>query len=551
MSRVLAVLVALILPFTLTTPARAKDELVVAMTQYPATWNPVIGSMLAKSLIQSMTRRPFTAWDADWKLRCHLCVEVPTLENGRARRVTLEGGKEGLEVDLEIQPAARWGDGVPVSVRDVAFTLEVGKHPLSGVASAEGYRRILAMKPHDDKRFTLTFDRVTFDYSNIDLQLLPAHIDKPVFDADPAEYRNRNRFDTDSTNPGLAHGPYRFVQVVPGSQIVLERNPTWWGPTPHFRRIVVRIVESTAALEANLLSGSVDYVLGELGLTLDQGLLFEKRHGQRFDVVHKPALIYEHIDVNLDNPLLADRRVRQALLMAIDREAISRTLFEGRQPVAHGGVSPLDPMFSPAARQYRHDPAEARRLLDAAGFSELRAGVRHNAKGDRFSIELTTTAGNRVREQVAQVLQSQWRQVGVELRIRAEPPRVFSQGLNRRAFSGLAMYAWVTRPQGVPRSTLHSGEIPSEANGWTGQNYPAYRNAEMDRVLDAMERELDEGRRRALFAEMQRLHAEDLPVLPLFFRVDSFVIPKKLKGVVPTGHVNGSTLSVENWRWVD
>jgi peptide/nickel transport system substrate-binding protein len=216
-------------------------------------------------------------------------------------------------------------------------------------------------------------------------------------------------------------------------------------------------------------------VLGELGLSLDQTLAFEKRHKDKYDFIYKPALVYEHIDTKLDNELLADRRVRQAILMAIDRKAISDKLFEGKQPVANGPISPLDPMYSPAARQYPYDPAAARKLLDEAGFAEIRNGVRQNAKGERFSIEITTTAGNRVRELVAQVIQSQLRQVGVEVRIKAEPPRIFSESLNRRQFNGLAMYAWVQQPEGVPRSTLHSDEIPSAANGWSGQNYPGYR----------------------------------------------------------------------------
>jgi peptide/nickel transport system substrate-binding protein len=103
----------------------------------------------------------------------------------------------------------------------------------------------------------------------------------------------------------------------------------------------------------------------------------------------------------------------------------------------------------------------------------------------------------------------------------------------------------------VPRSILHSKEIPAADNGWSGQNYPGYRSAAMDAALDDAERELDVGKRKALFADIQRIHAEDLPVLPLFFRVDPFVIPKPLKGVVPTGHLNSSTLWVEQWRWED
>lgn len=528
--------------------AQAKDELVVAMTQMPGTWNPIISSMLAKSLIANMTARPVTAYDADWKLVCLVCTELPTIENGKARVVDLADGKKGMEIDVELRDM-RWGDGTPVSAKDVAFTLEVGQHPLSGVASSEGYKRIIKLDVKDDRRFTMTIDRVTFDYNSIGLQLLPAHIEKPIFDANPAEYRNKTAYDTQSTNPGLAFGPYRLTEIAPGSRVVLEQNPTWTGQKPYFKRITVRIIENTAALEANLLSGSVDYVLGELGLSLDQAIAFEKRHKDKYNVVYKPALIWEHIDVNLDNKLLADRRVRQAMLLAIDRKAISEKLFEGKQPIAHGGISDLDPMFSPAARQYGYDPAAARKLLDEAGFSTLRNNVRHNAAGEKLSIELGTTAGNRVRELVAQVIQSQLRQVGIDVRLKAEPPRIFFDAMGNRTYGGLGMYAWVQRPEGVPRSSLHSKEIPSAANGWSGQNYPGYANPEMDKALDAAERELDVVKRRALFAEIQKLAADDLPSLPLFFRVDPFVIPKPLKGVTPTGTLNSSTLWVEQWRW--
>lgn len=529
-------------------PAAAKDELVLAMTQAPGTMNPLISSMLAKSLIRNMIARPVTAYDPDWKQVCLVCEELPSLEKGTARLVTLPDGKQGIETDYTLKPM-KWGDGTPVTAKDIAFTIEVGKHPQSGVASGEGYRRIVKFDIKDDLRFTVTNDRVTFDYDGFDFSILPAHIEKPIFDANPAEYRLKTAYDTSPTNPGLAFGPYKITELVPGNRIVLEQNPTWIGEKPHFKRLVVKIIENTAALEANLLSGNVDYVLGELGLSLDQALAFEKRHKDKYVVIYKPALIYEHIDVNLDNPLLKDRRVRQALLMAIDRKAINDKLFEGKQPVADSDISPLDPMFSKAARQYTYDPAAAKKLLDEAGFATIRNGFRVNAAGERFAIEITTTAGNRIREQVAQVIQSQLRQVGIDLRVKPEPPRIFSESLNRRNFPALAMYAWVSRPQGVPRTTLHSQEIPTAQNGWSGQNYPAYSNPAMDAALDAAERELDRDKRLGYFAEIQRLYAEDLPVLPMFYRVDPFVIPRQLKGVRPTGTLNSSTLWIEQWRW--
>jgi peptide/nickel transport system substrate-binding protein len=231
-------------------------------------------------------------------------------------------------------------------------------------------------------------------------------------------------------------------------------------------------------------------IAGELGLTIDQALAFEKRHGDKFQVTYKPGLIYEHIDLNLDNPILQDQRVRQALVYALDRQAISDQLFEGRQPVAVTSVSPLDWVASDDLPVYPHDPARAAALLDAAGWSELREGFRHNQAGEKLTLEIMTTAGNRSRELVEQVLQSQWRQLGIDVRIRNQPARVFfGETTSRRKFSAMAMFAWVSSPENVPRTTLHSGEIPSEANNWAGQNYTGFRNDQMDGLIDLLARQ--------------------------------------------------------------
>ena len=533
----------------------ARESLTIGITQFPSTFNPLIDSMLAKSYILAMTRRPLTAYNAAWELVCLVCTELPTLENGLARIEPLAavneetGASEGIALTVTIHPEATWGDGVPVSTADLVFTWEVGKHPQSGVGNFEAFRRILDIEVVDEKTAIVHVDRVTFDYNDMSgLTLLPAHLERAAF-AEPAEYRKRTLFDTDTTNPGLYFGPYRITQVSPGAHVVLERNETWWGKRPQFERIVVRVIENTAALEANLLSGGVDYIAGELGLTIDQALAFEARHGDRFDTEYRLGLAYEHIDLDLANPILQDARVRRALLLALDREAISEQLFGGRQPVAHGFVSPLDWVYDADLPHYAHDPEAAAALLDEAGWAEMRDGVRHNGAGEPLRLMLMTTAGNRTRELVEQVLQSQWKGIGVDARIRNEPARVFfGETVTRREFGAMAMFAWISSPENVPRTTLRSDQIPTAENNWAGQNYTGFKDEEVDALIDGIEVELDREKRRAMWYRLQAIYLEKLPVLPLYFRANPFIFPKWLKGIVPTGHQYSSTLWVEDWR---
>jgi peptide/nickel transport system substrate-binding protein len=531
--------------------AAQRDRLTIGLGQFPSNLHPNIDSMAAKSYVLGLTQRPLTTYDQSWSLVCMLCTELPTFENGRAVKEPRPDGTTGVALTFTIRPDARWGDGTPVSTADALFAWEVGRHPQSGVGNAEMYRRMERLDVVDAKTFTLHDAKLSFSYNAVnDFRLLPAHLERALFEADPATYRNRTAFDTDPANPALAFGPYRIAAVQPGSRIDLERNPTWWGEAPAFERVTVKAIENSAALEANLLAGEIDLIEGSLGLSLDQALAFERRQGDRFKVVYKPGLIFEHIDLRLDQPTLSDVRVRQALVLGSDREALSRKLFGGRQPVASSFVHPLDRVHDKELAPYPFDPAKAATLLDEAGWRQAaRGAVRADAEGEPLRLELMTTAGNRTRELVQQVLQSQWRALGIEVSIRNEPPRVFfGETLNKRRFPAMALFAWISSPENLPHSSLHSTSIPAEANGWSGQNYTGYANPRMDELIDAAEVELDREKRQAIWQEIQRLYAAELPSLPLYHRADAHVWPKWLEGVEPTGHMAPVTLWVERWR---
>ncbi|HAJ20494.1 MAG TPA: hypothetical protein DCL95_10625 [Rhodospirillaceae bacterium] len=127
---------------------------------------------------------------------------------------------------------------------------------------------------------------------------------------------------------------------------------------------------------------------------------------------------------------------------------------------------------------------------------------------------------------------------------------MFGDTISKRRYPAMAMYAWMSAPESVPRTTLHSQEIPQEDNAWAGQNYPGYASPEMDKIIDGLEFDCDEAKQEQLWTQMQQLYVTDLPVLPLYFRSDTYILPKTLSGLTPTGHQFPSPLWVEDWHLV-
>jgi peptide/nickel transport system substrate-binding protein len=236
-------------------------------------------------------------------------------------------------------------------------------------------------------------------------------------------------------------------------------------------------------------------------------------------------------------------------MMAIDRPRIVQSLFDGRQPVAATSIHPDDPMIDKALAPWPFDLARAAALLEEAGWKPGPDGIRRNAEGTRLAIDLQTTAGNRSRETVLQVIQGMWRAAGIEARIANQPPRVlFGETLSQRRFQGAVLFAWISSPENVPRTTLHSDEIPTAARNWSGQNFPGYSNPEMDALLEALPQELDAEKRRPMWSRLQAMTHRDLPAIPLWHRAEPHVWPQWLDGIRPTGNMSPSSLWVTDWR---
>ncbi|MFN8846456.1 MAG: peptide ABC transporter substrate-binding protein, partial [Bdellovibrionales bacterium] len=519
--------------------------------------NPLIMSMAATTYMSALVNRGFVVLTPDLKWEPQLAKEIPSLKNGLVKLVDRPDGKKGMIANWEIKEKASWGDGTPVTCKDVEFTWKAGLNENVSVGSRESFENIESIKYEaaTPKKCTVTYKIAKWDFFRLMPGALPAHLEQPVLDKFGKQkegYDKNSNYTKNPTNPGLYNGPYKIAEIKLGSHITFVPNTHFYGQAPKIQKLVFKLIPNTGTMEANLRSGTIDKI-SPLGLAFDQAVLFDQKVRSEtlpYNVKFKEGTTYEHIDLDLSNPILKDIKVRQALIYAVNRDELTKALFEGKQKPAVHNLSPNDPWYTSdpgKVKIYNYSKRSASKLLDEAGWKMGSDGVRVK-DGKRLALSFMTTAGNKTRETVQAILQNQWRAVGVEVTIKNEPARVFfSETTRKRQFGGMAMYAWVSSPEQSPRSTLHSEMIPTANNSWSGQNQPGWVNKEVDRMIENLEAEFDPKKRVSLAHNIVKAYTEEAPVIPLYYRAEIAVAPKNLKNYRLSGHLYYETNEAELW----
>jgi peptide/nickel transport system substrate-binding protein len=246
------------------------------------------------------------------------------------------------------------------------------------------------------------------------------------------------------------------------------------------------------------------------------------------DVAERPGTNYAYVTFNLDDPVLAKREVRQALAWATDREQIIRYLLRGQARLADGPLPPNSWAYNPDIAHYGYDPQQAERLLDAAGFPRIPAdgGMRM-----KLTLKTSTAEGSRL---LGAVLREQWRKAGVDLDLRPLELATLFSDLTRGSFQ-LSTLRWVGGNNDA--DFFFEYVFSSKMTPPTGANRGHYGNAALDALLDQARIEADMGKRRKLFGEIEKIVAEDMPYLSLWFDDDICVHRKRIKGIhlTPSG----------------
>lgn len=537
----------------------------IGVTQEFEHLNNMTSDMLATTYIYSMVNRKLVTIGKDWKWKPVLVKKIPDLKNGLARVFEEVDPKTKKKVKRlhsvwEIKESAVWGDGKPVTGHDVKFSWTVGMHPNTPIGEKQVYSDIIRINvdKKNPKKFVMIFEKPKWDFAQRGtFYVLPMHLEGSIFKKykDRREgYAKNSLYVKKPELAGLYNGPYRVKEVKLGSHAHLVPNEKFWGKKPKIENIIIKLIPNTATLEANLRAGNID-MISIIGLSLDQALAFEKKVKKerlKFDINFESALVYEHVDLQLKNPILKDVNVRKALVYAINREEMVKSLFAGRQKAALHNIAFRDPWFTDDSSKivkYRFSRRKAKKLLDKAGWKIGKDGYRYK-DGKKLSLTFMTTAGRKIRELVQVYLKNQWKKVGIEVSIKNEPARVyFGNTIKKSLYEGLALYAWISSPENTPRSTLHSTNIPTKNNGYKGQNSPNYNSPEMDRLLEEVDVTFDAAKRKELISKILYHYTNDVPVIPLYYRSDISVTPKGLRGYYIAGHQFPSTEAIEEWHF--
>ncbi|AFK52869.1 peptide ABC transporter substrate-binding protein [Tistrella mobilis] len=509
---------------------RPGGQVIAGISQEPTVFNPL---MPGSEYDQGIWWQVFsTLWyiDADGTIVPDLAAELPTVANG------------GLSADgriwkVRLRKGITWHDGTPFTAHDVKYTLDLINNPDFKVRNRVGHSLLRNVTVTADDEIQWVLSEAFAPYMSV-LSLtfiVPRHILGKADDPNTAPF---------NTAP-VGTGPFRWGERRAGELVLLEKNPAYHGDGPYLDRVVFRYIPDQTMLYTQFRSGEIDY----LGLSgLQPAFDVEARALPDRRIVAAPAPFVEHIALNHGFAPFADKAVRQALYLAMNRKARLEAIYHGRPIETESYVPHGHWAFDDGLPKHSHDPAAAKALLDKAGWLPGADGIRQK-DGVRLAFTNSTSAGSQSREQAQQLLKQDWREIGVDMTIENMPGAViwgeFWQKSQYQSVMVASNFLQGSDPDVTPR--FSSKAIP--AQGGSGLNTYQYRNPEVDGLLERGSREMDQAVRRKIYQRLQQIIREDLVFLPVSQSVIVEGVKAKLTGYRPNINASSNCWNMRHWFW--
>ncbi len=416
--------------------------------------------------------------------------------------------KNGTRYEIGLRHGVHFSDGEELTSEDVKFTVESVLDAALGSRKRASFKNVAMIEATDRYSVTIWLKEPQASF----LECLKMGIV-------PKQYADEAGVQFGSKPVGT--GPFELVKWEKGASIQLIRNERYSRGRPAIVRILCKVVPDTSTRLLELRKGSVDFVQNDVPPELVQ--TFE--HDPGFRVLRDPSSSFKYLGINLKHPILSIREVREAIARAIDRRAIIDHLLLGQATPATGLLYPSNAFYVPDLKSYDFDTKQASSMLDRAGFPL------DPATGRRFGITFKTSKDQRA-NQVAQIVQQQLMNVGIKVEIKSFEWATFYSDVISGNFDVYSLtWVGISDPDFF-YDAFHSRSMPPH-----GVNRGHFKNAEIDKLTEQGRTELDFKKRYEIYSNVQKIIANELPYIPLWFPDNVAIMTSRLEGfeLYPSG----------------
>lgn len=503
---------------------------IIGFSQEPTNFHPLMPSIEVDQGVHWNLFSPLWGVDEKGQFVADLVAEVPSVANGGI-------SEDGRVWRVKLREGVKWHDGEPFTANDVKYSLELLRNPQFRAATRNGHELIEEIEVVSPTEITWTMKSRSASYLAVLAWtfIVPEHVLGKQADINGPEF---------AANP-VGTGPFRWKSRVAGDEIALDANPDYHGEGPFVQGLVFKYIPDLTVMFTQFQTGAIDY-LGLQGISPDR---YEEAKALADRTIHMaPQPAVETITLNLEHAPFRDIAVREALYLGMDKQTLLEQIYYGIPQPAESYLPKEARAYNPDLPAHEYNPDKARKLLEDAGWVAGSDGIR--AKGDvRLEFTLQATAGNHIREQLQQVLQQMWRDIGVDMKIETMPPAVlWADNWVMSKFQAIvAGTGFMLGPDADTSNYFASTSIP--AQGGSGLNNFQYKNEEVDMLLAQGQAAADEEERDAIYRKQQEIIRRDLPFLPFYHITYIEGTSAGLAGYLPNVNVSSNVWNARNWTW--
>lgn len=503
----------------------------VGLWEEPHTLNPIISTMFFEYDVYQLEFDGLVRFDGHARVIPDLARVVPSLANGGISR-------DGKTITYHLVRDARWHDGVPVSAADVIFTWQQIMNPNNDVVSRSGYDRITSIDAPDP--YTVRVHLKAPYAPAVDLfadgdvgTIVPRHL--------LVRYANLNQTAFDA-NP-VGSGPYVFRSWTHGSTMRFDANPHYFRGAPKIPHVVLRFIPDQNTMVNEVRSHDVDVYYH---VSTTQAPVVRSIPGTTFLSV--PSFNYEALTFNTAKAPLDDVRVRLALCYGYDQRRVFETIYHGLGGQAPTQIGPGLLGYDPAIGYYPYDPRKAAALLDAAGWRLGPRGIR--LKGRKtLQLEISSVAGDKIREELEVLLQSDWRALGIDVSVKNYAASLFFEPFQEGGplYSGKTQVSIFTSTHSYPDPDIESSLAPDQVPP-AGENFSRFRDAEVGRLIAAGLASNDAAVRVPIYRRLQQIMIDEVPTYTTSWEPQIMVGNVDLRGMAPNP-IGSDLWNIADWRF--